>query len=145
MFAPTNTGRFGKSLDETATSLSCDYLTLSQVGAKWLANWCMHNVGDQGATDVASTVAVAVLGGGSAQSLASELYNLVGDSAFEAIQVRQPIVSKLCTLINCIASDSLSPLSVCASVLSCAEAMLFLVSDQRYATHHRRLEFRLPT
>lgn len=62
----------------------------SQVGAAWLADWCMRNSGEVPGTDVNSlgtTVASAVLGGRSGDELAAELFNLLGDDFFESIQV----------------------------------------------------------
>jgi hypothetical protein len=61
-----------------------------QVGAKWLADWCMSNSSDMPGTEVNSlavTIVSAVLGGGSGDELAAELFNLLGDAHFEAIQV----------------------------------------------------------
>ena len=66
-----------------------------QVGAKWLADWCMRAAGDMDVAPVASTVAMAVLEGRSADALASDLFNVLGDGAFDAIQVvgRAPIIA----------------------------------------------------
>ena len=67
--------------------MSCPPL---QVGAKWLADWCMSNSSEVPGTEVNSlaiTIVSAVLGGGSGDELAAELFNLLGDAHFEAIQV----------------------------------------------------------
>lgn len=58
------------------------------MGAKWLADWCMTNSGDFGdVNSLAMTVASAVLGGHSGDELAAELFNLLGESFVESIQV----------------------------------------------------------
>lgn len=72
-------------------ALKYDLLRICQVGAAWLADWCMRNSGEVPGTDVnslAMTVAAAVLGGRSGDELAAELFNLLGDAFFESIQVR---------------------------------------------------------
>ena len=74
--------------------------TALQVGAKWLADWCMHNAGDMDVTAVASTVATAVLEGRPGDELAAELFNMMGDGAFDGIQVCesfQPWCIAICT------------------------------------------------
>jgi hypothetical protein len=61
-----------------------------QVGAKWLADWCMSNSSEVPGTEVSSlaiTIASAVLSGGLGDELAAELFNLLGDAHFESIQV----------------------------------------------------------
>lgn len=67
--------------------MSCPH---AQVGAKWLADWCMSNSSNMPGTEVnslATTIVSAVLGGGSGDELAAELFNLLGDAHFESIQV----------------------------------------------------------
>lgn len=47
----------------------------------------MHNAGDMDSMAIASTVATAVLEGRSGDDLAAELFNMLGDGAFDGIQV----------------------------------------------------------
>ncbi len=54
-----------------------------QIGAQWLLEWAekagMH-------AEVATAAAKTVLSGGSNDEMAAELFDLVGDGGFEAIQ-----------------------------------------------------------
>lgn len=60
----------------------------------------MHNAGDMDVTAVASTVATAVLEGCPGDDLAAELFNMMGDGAFDGIQAcrsYQPWCIAICT------------------------------------------------
>ena len=54
----------------------------------WLYRWCERVVGPVGEEEVASTasaVAAALLGGGGGDEVAAQLYDLLGDAAFEQL------------------------------------------------------------
>lgn len=70
--------------------ISCG-LFLRQVGARWLSEWCHRaqtGAGPGGSSDDALALAVSrvLLANKSADEAAAELFDLLGDGSFDAIQ-----------------------------------------------------------
>lgn len=71
--------------------IQCGSWYMRQVGARWLSEWCHRaqtGAGPGGSSDDALALAVSrvLLASKSADEAAAELFDLLGDGSFDAIQ-----------------------------------------------------------